>query len=86
MFELSLSNYATKSDVEIAACFASKVAKKDDLACLNSKVDEFDINELKTVSNNLNKPTDIVKYNIVKKTVQNKLVINVNAIDAKVPI
>ena len=86
MFELSLSIYATKSDVVKAACFASKVAKKDDLACLNSKVDEFDINELKTVSNNLNKPTDIVKYNIVKKTVYNKLVTNVNAIDAKVPI
>ena len=74
MVELSLSNYATKYDVEKAACVASKVAKENDSACLNSKVDEFNTNELKTVSNNLNKPTDIVKYNIAKKTLQNKFI------------
>ena len=46
--ELDFSNYATKSDLKIAARVdASQLAKKNDLANLNSEIDKLDIDKLK---------------------------------------
>ena len=53
-FELELSNYATKADLETATVVdTSKVAKKIDLANVISDVVKLDIDKLKTVPTNL---------------------------------
>ena len=53
--EQDLSNHATKSDLKSATGVdASKFAKKADLTCLKSDVDELDIDKLKIVSSGLN--------------------------------
>ena len=53
--ELDFSNHATKSDLKsVTGVDASKFAKKADLACLKSDVDELDIDKLKIVSSGLN--------------------------------
>ena len=53
-FELDLSNYATKADLEnTTAVDTSKSAKKIDLASLRSNVNKLYIGKLKNVPNNL---------------------------------
>ena len=50
-----MSNYATKSYLQIAAGVdISQFAKKDDLASLKSDVDQLDIDKLEKVSSGLN--------------------------------
>ena len=74
--ELDLSNYATKSDLK----HTSQFAKKDDLANLKSEVDKLDIDKLselhadklKSIPTDLNKLSDAVKNDIVKKKDYNK--------------
>ena len=52
--ELSLSNYATKADLEKATGIDSSMfAKKVDLPSVKSDADKLDINTLKNLSNNL---------------------------------
>ena len=52
--KLSLSNYATKTDLKNARGIdTSSFAKKVDLANLKSNVDKLDIDKLKNVTNNL---------------------------------
>ena len=66
--ELDLDNYATKSDLKSATCFVtSKFAYNADLVSLKSDVDDFDT--LKTVLVDLNKLSNVVKNDVVKKTV-----------------
>ena len=49
-FELDLSNYATKSDLENAAGVdASKLAKQTDLVSSDSDIHDLDIDNLKVV-------------------------------------
>ena len=56
-------------------------AKKDDLASLKSDVDESDFHKLKTVPFDLSKLSSVVNNDVVKRTVYDKLVTKVNAID-----
>ena len=52
--ELALSNYATKSDLwNAAGVDTSQFAKKDDLARLESEVDQLDIDKLEKVLSGL---------------------------------
>ena len=52
--ELDLFNYATKADIKNAAGVdTSELAKKVDLANLNSNVDKLDIEKLKNIPNDL---------------------------------
>ena len=58
----------------------SNFAKKVDLASLKSDVENLDVEKLKTVLVDLSKLSDVVKYEVVKKTVYNELAKKVNAI------
>ena len=60
----------------------SKFSKKADLASLKSDVGKLDIDKLETVPADLNKLSNILKNNVIKKTVHAELVIKVNAIQA----
>ena len=81
--ELDLSNYATKVDLTGASSIdTSTLASKTDLASLTTKVNNSDVGKNKAVSADLSK----VSNDVVKKTVYDKLVIKVNAIDTKIPI
>ena len=51
--------------------------KKVDLAHLNSDVDDLDIDKLKTFPVDSSKLSDIVKNEVVKNTIYDKLVKNV---------
>ena len=77
--ELDLSNYATKADLKNATGVdTSKLAKKVDLANLKSnvdksdidksiKVDKLDVEKSVSVPIDLNKLSDVVKNDVVKK-------------------
>ena len=56
---------------------ASKFAKKVDLAHLNSDADNLDIDKLKNFPVDLSKLSDIVKNEVVKNIIYDKLVKNV---------
>ena len=47
----------------------SKLASKSDLASLEAEIDKFDIETLKLVTVDLSKLSDVVKIDVVKKTV-----------------
>ena len=59
----------------------SKLAAKSDLASLKAEKDKLDIDKLVPVPVDLNKLSDVVKNDIVKKTVYDKLAAKVNNID-----
>ena len=59
----------------------SKLAAKSDLASLKAEKDKLDIDKLVPVSVDLSKLIDVVKNDIVEKTVYDKLVAKVNNID-----
>ena len=56
-------------------------ALKTNLANLKTEVDKLDINKLVPVPVDLSKLSDVVKNDVVKKTVYDKLVAKVNSID-----
>ena len=58
----------------------SNLAAKSDLVSLKAEVDKIDIDKLKTVPFDLFKLSNIVDNSVVKKTVYDKLVTNVNAV------
>ena len=77
-----LSNYATKDDTEnINHVDTSSFALKTNLANLKSEVDKLDIDKLATVPVHLSKLSNVVKNNVVKKTVYDKLTAKVNNIN-----
>ena len=79
---VDLSNYATKTDIKnISHVDTSSFALKSNLASLKTEVDKLDIDKLVLVSVNLSKLSDVVKNNVVKKTVYDRLVAKVNSID-----
>ena len=79
---VDLSNYATKTDIKnISHVDTSSFALKSNLASLKTEVDKLDINKLVPASVDLSKLSDIVKNNVVKKTVYNKLVAQVDSTD-----
>ena len=79
--ELDLGSYATKTDLNVTHVDVSSFALKSNRASLKSEVDKINVSELKTVPVDLSKLSNAVKYEIVKKTVYDKLVIKVNNID-----
>ena len=77
-----LSNYATKADIKnIAHIDTSSFALKTNLANLKTEVKKIDIDKLVPVPVDLSKLSDVVKYDVVKKTVYDKLVAKVTSID-----
>ena len=80
--EVDLSNYATETDIKkILHADTSSFALKSNLASLKTEVDKLDIDKLVPVPVDLSKLSDVVKNDVVKKTVYDKLVAKVNSID-----
>ena len=61
------------------------MASQTDLASLKFKVGNLDPDNLKSIPADLIKKSNAVNNNVLKKTVYDKLVINVDAIDTKIP-
>ena len=80
--KVDLSNYEAKADSKNETRIdTSEVAAQSDLARLHAEVDKLDIDKLISVPVDLSKLSDVVKNNVVKKTVYDKLVVKVNSID-----
>ena len=80
--KVGLSNYATKADIKhISHVDTSSFALKTNLANLKTEVDRLDIDKLVSVPFDLSKLSDVVKNDVVKKGVYDKLVVKVNSID-----
>ena len=77
-----LSHYATKTDIKnISHVDTSSFALKTNLADLKTEVDKLDIDKLVPIPVDLSKLTDVVKNDVVKKTVYDTLVAKVDNID-----
>ena len=73
--KVDLSSYATKADLKnVTHVDTSSFALKTNLANLKTEVDKLDIDKLVPVPVDLSKLNDVVKYDVVKKTVYDKLV------------
>ena len=80
--KVDLSNYSTKTDLKnVTHVDTSNFALKANLASLKTKVDKLDTDKLAPVPANLSKLSDVVKNDVVKKTVYDRLVAKVNNID-----
>ena len=80
--KVDLSNYATKTDLKNATGIdTSKLAAKSDLASLKAEIDKLDIDKLIPVPVDSSKLRDVIKNEVVKKTMYYKLVAKVNNID-----
>ena len=80
--KVDLSNYATKTDTKnISHVDTSNFALKKNLANSKTEVDKLDIDKLVPVPIDLSKLSDVVKNDVVKKDVYDKLVTKVNNID-----
>ena len=76
-----MSNCATKTDLNNVTHDTSSFALKANSASLKTEVDKLDIDRLAPVPVDLSKLSDVVKNDVVKKTVYDKLVAKVNNID-----
>ena len=73
--KIDLSYYGTKIDIKnISHYDTSSFALKTNLANLKIEVDELDIDKLALVSVDLSLLSDVIKNDVVKKTVYDKLV------------
>ena len=80
--KVDLSNYAAKADIKnISHVDTSSFALKTNLANLKTEVDKLDIDKLVPVPTDLSKLSNVVKNDVVKKDVYNKLVTKVDNID-----
>ena len=80
--KVDLSNYVTKADIKnITHVDTSSFALKTNSASLKTEVDKVEIDKLKPVSVDLSKLSDVVKNDVVKRDVYDKLVAKVNNID-----
>ena len=80
--KVDLSNYATKADIKnISHVDTSSFALKTNLASLKTEVDKLDIDKLVPVPADLSKLSNVVKNDVVQKTVYDQLVAKVNNID-----
>ena len=80
--KVDLSNYATKADIKnISHIDTSNFALKTNLASLKTEFDKLDIDKLVPVLVDLSKLSDVVKNDVIKKDVYDKLVAKVNSID-----
>ena len=79
--KFDLSNYGTKTGIKnISHVDTSRFALKTNLATLKTEVDQLDIDKLVPVPTNLSKLCNVVKKDVVKKTVYEKLATKVNNI------
>ena len=80
--KVDLSNYATTTDIKnISHIDNSSFALKSDLACLKTEVHKLGINKLVPNPDDLSKLSDVVKNDVIKKTVYDKLVAKLDNID-----
>ena len=80
--KVDLANYATKTDLKIVTHVdTSSFSLKTNLASLKTEVDKLDIHKLAPTPVNLSKLSDVVKNDVVKKAVYDKLGAKVNNID-----
>ena len=80
--KVALSNYATEADIKnISHVDTSSFVLKTNVASLKTEVDKLDIDKLVPVPIDLSKLSDVVKNDVVKKTVYDELVAKVNNID-----
>ena len=79
--EIDLSNYATKSDIKDITHVDTNFALKTNLANLKAEVDKLDIDKLVPIPADLNKFSNVVKNDVVKKVDYDKLVTKVNNTD-----
>ena len=80
--KVDLSNYATKTDLKnVTHVNTSRFTIKTNLANLKTEVDKLDIDKLAPVPVDLSKLSDVVKNDVVRKTVYGKLVAKVNNTD-----
>ena len=78
--ELDLTNYATKTDLKnITHVDVSSFASKSNLAALKTEVDKIDVDKLKITPVDLAKLTNAAQNDLVKKTVYNTKVTNIEA-------
>ena len=77
-----MSNYARKTDLKnVTHVDTPTFALKTNLASLITEIGKLDIDKLVPVPVDLSKLSDVVKNDVVKKTVYGKLVVKVNSID-----
>ena len=80
--KIDLSNYATKTGIKnISHADTSCFALKTDLANLKTEIDKLDIDKLVPIPVDLSKMSDVVKTDVIKKAVYDKLVAKVDNID-----
>ena len=80
--KVDVSDYATKSDIKnISHVDTSSFAFKPNLANLKTEIDKLDIDKLVLVPVDLSKLSDVLKIDVVKKGVYDKLVAKVNSVD-----
>ena len=78
--ELDLTNYATKTDLKnITHVDVSSFASKTNLAALKTEVDKIDADKLKTAPTDLDKLTNAIENDVVKKTDYNTKVASIEA-------
>ena len=77
--KVDLSNYAKKAYLKDTT--GIDITLKLNLVSLKAEVDRLDIDKLAPVPVDLTKLSDVVKNDVVKKTVYDKLVAKVNNID-----
>ena len=77
-----MSNYVTKTDLKnVTHVDTSSFALKTNVANLKIEVHKLDIDKLAQVPVDLSKLSDVVKTDVVKKTVYDKLDAKVDNID-----
>ena len=80
--KVDLSNYATKADIKNISYVDSSIsALKSNLVSIKTEVDKSNIDKLVPVPVDLSKISDVVKNDVVKKIMYEKLVSKVNSID-----
>ena len=80
--ELYFSSYTTKAELKKpTGVDTSKLAVKPDLASIKAEVGKINVDKLKTVPVDLSKLSNVVKNEVLKKTVYDKLVAKVNNFD-----
>ena len=80
--KVDLSNYAKKTDIKnISHVDTSSFALKSNLASIKTEVDKLHIDKLVPGYVDLSKLSDVVKNDVVKKTVYDKLIAKINSID-----
>ena len=80
--KVDLSNHATKTDLKnVTQVDTSSFTLKTNLANLKTEVNKLDIDKSVPVSVDLSKLSNVIKNEVVKKTVYDTLVAKVNNID-----